>query len=528
MQRTFLFAARRSGPAIRFFSSTSTRCAINKICPSAQEAIKDMKSNSTVLVGGFGFSGVPNTLINAVRDRPDLKNFTVVSNNAGMPGVGLGQWLDTKQIGKMIASYIGDNKTFEGMYLKGELDLELTPQGTIAEKCAAGAAGVPAFYTPAAYGTIAVQTGELPVRYNPDGTIAKMAPPKETREFNGKSYVMEEAIYGDYAFVKVAKADRLGNCTFRKAQNNFNEAMGKNAKVTIVEADEIVEDGVIAPEEVHLQGVYVKKVIKSTEEKKIERLVNYKDPEEQKKAILEGLYCLPHSLELIYSCSIGSSEAAQKRERIIKRAAKELKDGMYVNLGIGMPLAAPAFLPEGVEIMLESENGILGMGGYPKKGEEDPDLINAGKETVTLIKGASTFGSHESFGMIRSGRIDVAMLGAMQVNTYGDLANFMLPGKVKGIGGAMDLVANPSQTKVVITMEHTDKKGNPKILKQCTFPLTGQKCVSTIITDLAVFDVHPLEGLTLKEHAKGVTIDEIKTKTEAPFKVADDLKEMDV
>ncbi|KAF2707707.1 putative coenzyme A transferase [Pleomassaria siparia CBS 279.74] len=509
MQRTLLFAARRNGPSIRYFSSSHSRLAINKIYPSAQKALEDMKSSSTLLVGGFGFSGVPNTLINALRDRTDLKDFTVVSNNAGMPGVGLGQLLDTKQIGKMIASYIGDNKTFERMYLKGELDLELTPQGSIAEKCAAGAAGVPAFYTPAAYGTI-VQTGELPVRYNTDGTIAKMAPPKETREFNGKSYVMEEAIYGDYAFVKVAKADRLGNCQFRKAQNNFNEAMGKNAKITIVEADEIVEDGVIAAEDIHLQGIYVKRVIKSTEGKQIERLVHWKDPEEQKKALLQG----------------GSSETSQKRERIIKRAAQELKDGMYVNLGIGMPLAAPAFLPEGVEIILESENGILGMGGYPRQGEEDPDLINAGKETVTLIKGAATFGSHESFGMIRAGRIDVAMLGAMQVNTYGDLANFMLPGKVKGIGGAMDLVANPTQTKVVITMEHVDKKGNPKILKQCTFPLTGQKCVSTIITDLAVFDVDRVEGLTLKEYAKGVTVEEIRSKTEAPFKVAEDLKEM--
>lgn len=249
-----------------------------------------------------------------------------------------------------------------------------------------------------------MQTGELPVRYNTDGTIAKMAPPKETREFNGKPYVLEEAIFGDYAFVKVAKADRLGNCQFRKAQNNFNEAMGKNAKITIVEADEIVEDGQIAPEDIHLQGIYVKRVIKSTEGKQIERTVFYKSPEEQKKAISEG-----------------SSEASQKRERIIKRAAQELKDGMYVNLGIGMPLAAPAFLPEGTEIILESENGILGMGRYPKPGEEDPDLINAGKETVTLNSGASTFGSHESFGMIRSGRIDVAMLGAMQVNQYGGM-----------------------------------------------------------------------------------------------------------
>ncbi|KAL5113778.1 hypothetical protein ACEQ8H_008352 [Pleosporales sp. CAS-2024a] len=510
MQRQFLFsAARRNGLGPRFFSTTSARPAINKIVSSAQEAIKDMKSDTTLLVGGFGFSGVPNSLINALRDRTDLTNFTVLSNNAGMPGVGLGQLLETKQIGTMVASYIGDNKVFEQMYLKGQLSLQLTPQGTIAEKCAAGAAGVPAFYTPAAFGTI-VQTGELPVRYNTDGTIAKMAPPKETREFNGKSYVLEEAIFADYAFVKVAKADRLGNCQFRKAQNNFNEAMGKNAKMTIVEADEIVEDGEIAPEDIHLQGIYVKRVIKSTEGKQIERKVFWKSPEEQKKALLEG----------------GSSEASQKRERIIKRAAQELKDGMYVNLGIGMPLAAPAFLPEGTEIVLESENGILGMGRYPKPGEEDPDLINAGKETVTLIKGASTFGSHESFGMIRSGRIDVAMLGAMQVNQFG--ANFMLPGKVKGIGGAMDLVANPEQTKVVITMEHVDKKGNPKILNHCTFPLTGQKCVSTIITDLAVFDVHRVHGLTLKEHAKGVTIDEIRSKTEAPFKVADDLKEMNV
>ncbi|KAJ0422494.1 CoA-transferase family III domain-containing protein [Aspergillus carlsbadensis] len=489
----------------RQFSASCTRPAVDKRCNSASEAIKDVKGPATVLVGGFGFSGVPNTLINAVRDRPDIKDLTVVSNNAGMPGAGLGQLLESGQISKMIASFIGENKVFEKMYLSGDLSLELTPQGTIAEKCAAGAAGVPAFYTPAAYGTI-VQTGELPVRYNKDGTVAEYSKPKETREFNGKAYILEESIFGDYALIKADKADKLGNCQFRKAQNNFNEAMAKNAKYTIVEADHIVEVGEIAPEEIHLQAIYVNKVIQSTEKKQIEKLTFAKDPSEMLQA--------------------GSGEATARRERIVKRAAKEFRDGMYVNLGIGMPLIAPSYLPEGVEVFLQAENGILGLGGYPQPGEEDPDLINPGKETVTLSKGASIFGSHESFGMIRAGRIDLTMLGALQVSQYGDLANFMLPGKVKGVGGAMDLVANPEKTKVIVTMEHTDKKGNPKILSQCSFPLTGPHCVSKIITDLAVFEVSTTEGLTLVEHAEGVSVDEIRSKTEAPFKVAADLKPM--
>ncbi|KAL4951465.1 CoA-transferase family III domain-containing protein [Aspergillus filifer] len=489
----------------RQFSASCSRPAVDKRCGSASEAVKDMKGNSTVLVGGFGFSGVPNTLINAVRDRPDIKGLTVVSNNAGMPGAGLGQLLESGQIGKMIASFIGENKVFEKMYLSGDLSLELTPQGTIAEKCAAGAAGVPAFYTPAAYGTI-VQTGELPVRYNKDGTVAEYSKPKETREFNGKAYILEEAIFGDYALIKADKADKLGNCQFRRAQNNFNEAMAKNAKYTIVEADHIVEVGELSPEEIHLQAIYVNKVIQSTEKKQIEKLTFAKDPSEMLQA--------------------GSGEATARRERIVKRAAKEFRDGMYVNLGIGMPLIAPSYLPEGVEVFLQAENGILGLGPYPKPGEEDPDLINPGKETVTLNKGASIFGSHESFGMIRAGRIDLTMLGALQVSQYGDLANFMLPGKVKGVGGAMDLVANPEKTKVIVTMEHTDKKGNPKILSQCSFPLTGPRCVSKIITDLAVFEVSTTEGLTLVEHAEGVSVDEIRSKTEAPFKVAADLKPM--
>ena len=173
------------------------------------------------------------------------------------------------------------------------------------------------------------------------------------------------------------------------------------------------------------------------------------------------------------------------------------------------------------------ENGILGLGPYPKKGQEDPDLINAGKETVTLNPGAAVFGSEESFGMIRSGKINLTMLGAMQVNMYGDLANWFLPGKVKGMGGAMDLVSQPHRTKVVVTMEHVDKKGRPKIVKDCAFPLTGFRCVSRIITELAVFDVDHDKGLILIEKSKDTTVEEIKSKTGAPFEVASNLKDME-
>ncbi|KAK5725677.1 hypothetical protein LTR15_003867 [Elasticomyces elasticus] len=501
----------RASPKARFlartFASSTRRCEINKVLPSAEEAIKDMRSNSTLLCGGFGLCGVPDTLINAVEKKPNITGLTAVSNNAGVPGSGLGKLLASTQIKKMIASYVGENKVFEQMYLTGEIELELTPQGTLAERCRAGGAGIPAFYTPAAVGTV-VQTGELPLSYNSDGTVREYSKPKDVKVFKGKTYVMEEAIDGDYAFVKAWKADKLGNAMFRFAANNFNAAMGRNAKTTIVEAEHIVEPGEIDPAAVHLPGIYVTSVIQSTTEKNIEKVINAKSPEELKAGAL------------------GSGDAASKRERIVRRAAKEFKNGMYANLGIGMPMLAPSFVDPSVEVQLQSENGILGLGPYPQKGHEDPDLINAGKETVTLKPGAAVFGSDESFGMIRAGRIDLTILGAMQVSAHGDLANWALPGKIKGFGGAMDLVSNPDRTKVVVTMEHTAKGGVKKILNQCVFPLTGKACVSMIITELAVFDVDFTTGLTLIEHAEGVSVEDIKAQTEAPFKVSESLRVM--
>ena len=462
---------------------------ISKVVENADVAVADITDGSTLMLGGFGLCGIPENSITALL-KTGVKDLTCISNNAGVDDFGIGLMLKTRQVKKMISSYVGENKEFERQLMSGELEVELLPQGTLAERIRAGGAGIPAFFTPAGVGT-------------------EVAEGKETRVFDGKTYLMETGLKADFALIKAWKGDTAGNLVFKGTARNFNPMMAAAGKITIAEVEELVADGDLDPNEIHVSGIYVQRIFQG---------------ENYEKRIEQRTISKPQAAETAKTAANTEGYGLDKNQ-IAQRIARELKDGYYVNLGIGIPTLVANYIPKNINVVLQSENGLLGIGPFPTDENVDADLINAGKQTVTMQAGSSLFSSAESFAMIRGEHVHLTILGAMEVSENGDIANWKIPGKmVKGMGGAMDLVA--SAKNIIVAMQHVSKDGKSKLLKSCTLPITGINCVKKIVTELAVLEVMPEGGFKLLELAPNVTVEDVKKATEGKLIIEGDIPSM--
>ena len=329
---------------------------------------------------------------------------------------------------------------------------------------------------------------------------------KEFRYFNNKKYLLEESISTDFSFVRAWKGDRYGNLVFRGTMQNFNHDCAKSGKICIAEVEEFIENGELNPNEIDIPGIFVNRIVKSNNN--INENINLQ--------ILNNL----SNLHNLYNLK-NTNEEDLKINKIIKRAAKEIKNGMYVNLGVGMPTKIPNFVNPDIAVNIHNENGLLGIGNYQKTDKFNTNIVNVGNEPINFINGSSTFSLSDSFSMIRGGYIDITILGAFEVSSSGDVSNWTIPGeRINGIGGSLDLMAGAK--KIIIIMTHCDKNGNPKIVEKCKYPITSKGIVDLLITELAVFEFDK-DGMILIEYSKDTNLDIIKEKTGANFRISPNL-----
>ena len=438
---------------------------------SAAAAARLVKSGAVMMVGGFGMTGTPVHLLHALAER-DVRDLTYIANNIGEPGLGGGRLLRNGQIKKAIGSYFTSNPEAVAAAQSGAIAFELVPQGSMAEAIRAGGAGIGGFYTPTGAGTVLA-----------DGT--------EVKVIAGLRQVFVPGLRADVAFLRAHRADECGNLVYRMTEQNFNKAMATAADLVIAEVEEIVPLGALDPDHIHTPGCFVDVLV------------------EAKTSLAD----------LGSSADIRSAGKApdSMRLQIARRALAELRAGDIVNLGVGIPTLIADLIGPEQGIILHTENGMLGVGPAPETGGALEHPVNAGKIPVTVLPGSSYFDSAESFGMIRGGHIDVAIMGGLQVDQSGNLANWAVPSKpLLGVGGAMDLASGAG--RLIITMKHTDRAGASKVVRECSLPLTAVGAVDLLITELAVF-AFEAGDMRLLELMPGITLDEVGSKTAADFRV---------
>lgn len=442
---------------------------------TAAEAAARVREGAVLMAGGFGMTGNPVHLLHALAER-GTRGLTYVGNNVGEPGLGGGRLLRNGQLRKAIGSFFTSNPEAVAAAQSGALEIELLPQGSLAEAIRAGGAGIGGFFTPTSAGT-------------------PLAAMRETREIRGEPHVFVPALRADVAFLRAWGADTAGNLVYRRTEQNFNRAMAMAADLVIVEVEHIVPLGDLDPDTIHTPGSLVDFLV-------------------QAHTTVDDL-----GSSASLSASARKSDAA--REAMARRALAELHRGDVVNLGIGIPTLVADFITPDHGIILHTENGMLGVGPSPKDGGGAMDYpVNAGKIPVTALPGASYFDSAESFAMIRGGHVDVAIMGGLQVDAEANLANWAVPGKpLLGVGGAMDLATGAK--RLIVTMAHVEPDGRPKIVPRCTLPLTATNAVDVLITDLAVFDFSGKNGaLRLRELMPGATLDAVRARTGIGFEMA--------